>query len=89
MASSEEQAGALARQAHRVSGELRALVAVMAEQGWQPDGQDLPFLLGVADAIGGMAVRAGMESGDPAVMADVLGKPGQFLTIDDVIPPGP
>lgn len=87
--SEREQAAALARQAQQVSDDLKALVAALAEMGWQPDGHDLPSLVKVADAIGGMAVRAGMESGDPDVMAEVLGKPGRFLTIDDVIPPGP
>jgi hypothetical protein len=81
----EKAAAALARQALKVSDDLKALVATLAEMGWQPDGHDLPSLVEVANALGGMAIRAGMVSGDAAVMTEVMGRPGKFLTVDDVI----
>ena len=78
----EEQAAAdLARHALRVSDDLHALVAKLAEHGWQPDGYDTSALAEVASALGGMAIRAGMMSGDAAVMAEVMGKPGHFLEV--------
>lgn len=81
----EQEAADLSQHARRVSEDLRALVGKMAAAGWRTDEFDVPALQLVADSLGGMAIRAGLASGDAAVVSEAIGRPGRFITADDVV----
>ncbi|GGM84464.1 hypothetical protein GCM10012275_63970 [Longimycelium tulufanense] len=73
----------LGRLSFRTAGQLRLLAERLTTLDWQPDGYTPADLARLADALGGMALRCALDTGNTALLSELTGRHVRDLTDDD------